>query len=382
MSDRPSNGIRIDRIVIHDTESPYESAIATCQDPASSTAAHYVVRSADGAVTQMVPTKNLGFHAGNYSTNLHSIGIENEGYAAHGATWYTESQYRATAELVKYLAARYDIPLDRQHIIGHDNILAPADRFIHDQHWDPGPSWNWQHFMALVGAPLRGKPGVGSVGSAVTIAPGFDENEQTVEVCPQDDGSGATEECTTERQPANFVRLRTEPRPDAPLFGEQTIHPDAPGTDRISDWGATAQAGQQFIVAGRKSDWTAIWYSGSRVWFHNPHGRNTVPARSVTIVKPAGSQALKVYGINYPDVAEYPAGLSPSTQAPLSMYDIPAGQAYVATSPPTPTDDLFPSSGAVVVGAKKMYTVQYSHKTALVYADELSVVGHPSHHHS
>jgi hypothetical protein len=95
----------------------------------------------------------------------------------------------------------------------------------------------------MVGQRSALGPGVGSVGSAVTIAPGFDENEQPVEACPQDDGSGATEECTTERQSANFVRLRTEPRPDAPLLGEQTIHPDTPGTDRISDWGATAQAG-------------------------------------------------------------------------------------------------------------------------------------------
>ncbi|MEW2289481.1 N-acetylmuramoyl-L-alanine amidase [Streptomyces sp. NPDC047841] len=369
VSDRPANGIRIDQIVIHDTESPYESAIATFQNPASSVAAHYVVRSSDGAVTQMVPTKNLGFHAGNYSTNLHSIGIEHEGYAAHGATWYTESEYHTTAELVKYLAARFDIPLDRQHIIGHDNIPAPADRFTKDQHWDPGPSWNWTHFMAMVGAPLKGRHGFGEVGSAVTIAPGFARNKQTMELCPQDDGSGATTECTTVHQPSNFVYLRTEPRADAPLFGEQTIHPGAPGTDRISDWGATAQAGQQFVVAGKEGDWTAIWYSGSKVWFHNPRGRNTIPAHGVTIVRPAGDQALKVYGTNYPDAAEYPAGLSPSTQAPLSMYTVPAGQAYVSTAAPALTDDFFPSSGKVVFGAKKMYTIQYSHKTVLIYAD-------------
>ncbi len=380
VSNRPANGIRIDQIIIHDTESPYESAIATFQNPAKKVAAHYVVRSSDGAVTQMVPTKDLGFHAGNYSTNLHSIGIENEGYAAHGATWYTQSQYHANAELVKYLAERFDIPLDRQHIIGHDNIIAPADRFTKDQHWDPGPSWNWERFMAMVGAPVEGRHGVGPVGSAVTIAPGFTRNKQTMELCPEDDGSGATEECTTVRKASNFVRLRTEPRADAPLFGEQTIHPDgAPGTDRISDWGSAAQAGQQFVVADKKGAWTAIWYSGSKVWFHNPLDRNTVPARDVTIVKPAGTESLKVYGTNYPDAAEYPAGLSPSTQAPLSMYTVPAGQAYVSTAAPALTDDFFPSSGKVVFGAKKMYTIQYSHKTALIYADGVIAKGHPSH---
>ncbi|MGW2458023.1 N-acetylmuramoyl-L-alanine amidase [Streptomyces sp. NPDC001761] len=371
VSDRPANGIRIDQIVIHDTESPYESAIATFQDPSSFTSAHYVVRSSDGAVTQMVPTKNLGFHAGNYSTNLHSIGIEHEGYAAHGATWYTQSEYRATAELVKYLAEHFDIPLDRQHIIGHDNVLAPADRFTKDQHWDPGPSWDWERFMGLVGAPLSGRRGIGPVGSAVTMAPDFTRNEQAMELCPQDDGSGATKECTTVRQASNFIALRTEPRADAPLFAEQSIHPNEPGTNRISDWGSAAQAGQQFVVAGVKGDWTAIWYSGSKVWFHNPHGRFTIPARDATIVRPAGTESLKVFGTSYPDADEYPEGLSPSTQAPLSMYSVPAGQAYVATAEPTPTDDFFPSSGKVVIGTGKMYTIQYSHKTALIHADEV-----------
>ncbi|MBU6531177.1 N-acetylmuramoyl-L-alanine amidase [Streptomyces sp. NPDC057245] len=378
-SDRPANGARIDRIIIHDTESPYESAITTFQDPASGSSAHYVVRSSDGAVTQMVPTKNLGFHAGNYSTNLHSIGIENEGYAAHGATWYTESQYQANAELVKYLAERYDIPLDRQHIVGHDNVPAPADQYVDDQHWDPGPSWDWERFMDLVGAPVDGEHGVGEVGSAVTIAPGFTDNEQTMEVCPQDDGSGATEECGTVEQAANFVRLRTEPKADAPLFGEQTIHPDnGTGTDRISDWGATAQAGQQFVVADREGDWTAIWFSGSKLWFHNPDGANTVPASDATVVSPSGDKALEVYGTNYPDADEYPADSSPSTQAPLSMYSVPAGQAYVATSAPAPTDDFLPSSGKVVLGEKKMYSIQYSHKNVLVYADQVSTAEGPS----
>ncbi|GHF00142.1 hypothetical protein E5082_09590 [Streptomyces griseoluteus] len=86
VSSRPANGVRIDTIVIHDTESSYQSAITTFQNPGGSSA-HYVMRSSDGAVTQMVPTKDVAYHAGNYSTNLHSIGIEHEGYAAHGATF-------------------------------------------------------------------------------------------------------------------------------------------------------------------------------------------------------------------------------------------------------------------------------------------------------
>ncbi|MFG3017108.1 N-acetylmuramoyl-L-alanine amidase [Streptomyces sp. NPDC048254] len=370
VSDRPANGIRIDSIVIHDTETSYDTAISLFQKPGGS-ASHYVMRSSDGAVTQMVPTKDLAFHAGNYSTNMHSIGIEHEGYAAHGATWYTEAQYEATAELVKYLAGRFGIPLDREHIVGHDNVAGPNSSLVSGMHWDPGPSWDWNHFMSLVGVHT-GRHGVGPVGSVVTIAPRFADNLQTVQICPSDDPTGATTACTETQQPSDFVYLRTEPSDTAPLFGDQALHPGAAGTDRINDWGSTAVAGQQFVVAGRDGDWTAVWYSGAKVWFHNPHGCNTAPAHGVKVITAAGSSPVAVYGSSYPDAAEYPAGLSPSTQAPLSMYSVPAGQAYVATVAPSLTDDFFPSSGRVVTGAKAMYTIQYNHRVGLVYASDVT----------
>ncbi|MFK0155293.1 N-acetylmuramoyl-L-alanine amidase [Streptomyces sp. NPDC090493] len=370
VSNRPANGIRIDSIVIHDTETSYDAAVNLFTQPGGS-AAHYVMRSSDGAVTQMVPTKDLAFHAGNYSTNMHSIGIEHEGYAAHGATWYTEAQYEATADLVKYLADRFDIPLDRQHIIGHDNVAGPKSSLVSGMHWDPGPSWDWNHLMDLLGVHT-GRHGVGPVGSVVTIAPRFEKNLQTVQICPSDDPTGATTACTETQQPSDFVYLRTEPSETAPLFGDQALHPGAAGTDRINDWGSTAAAGQQFVVADQDGDWTAVWYSGSKVWFYNPHGCNTAPAHGVKVISAAGTSPVAVYGSSYPDAAEYPAGLSPSTQAALSMYTVPAGQAYVATTAPSLTDDFFPSSGTVVTGAKAMYTIQYNHRVALVYASDVT----------
>ncbi|BFH21591.1 hypothetical protein PMJ11TS3_31880 [Paenibacillus melissococcoides] len=39
-----------------------------------------------------------------------------------GATWFSERLYRSSAALVHYLAEKYDIPLDRAHIIGHNEI--------------------------------------------------------------------------------------------------------------------------------------------------------------------------------------------------------------------------------------------------------------------
>ncbi|MFD9001540.1 N-acetylmuramoyl-L-alanine amidase [Streptomyces sp. NPDC059582] len=371
VSNRPANGIRIDSIVIHDLESTYDAGVKGLADPKNVASTHYVMRSSDGAVTQMVPTKDIAFQAGNYSSNLHSIGIEHEGYAAQGAAWYTEAQYEATADLVKYLAGRFGIPLDRQHIVGHDNVAGPNSSLVSGMHWDPGNGWDWDHFMRLLGRPLSGLRGVPDVGSVVTIDPPFADNVQTVQVCPADDPTGATPACTDKQQASNFVYLRTAPDASAPLFGDQAIHGTGAGTNRINDWGSTAQAGQQFVVADVQDDWTAIWYSGSKVWFYNPDGKNTKRAFGVKIIKPAGTTPVAVYGSSYPDKSEYPAGLGASTQAPLSMYTVPVGQAYVATQPPAATDDYF-TSGAVVIGSKKMYTVQYNHRVALVYANDVS----------
>ena len=40
-----------------------------------------------------------------------AIGIEHEGYAIEGATWYTESLYESSAALVRHLAHRYGVEM-------------------------------------------------------------------------------------------------------------------------------------------------------------------------------------------------------------------------------------------------------------------------------
>ncbi|GHJ37453.1 N-acetylmuramoyl-L-alanine amidase [Streptomyces sp. TS71-3] len=365
VSDRPANGIKITEIVLHTTEESYADTITTFQTPGGSSA-QYVMQSSDGAVTQMVPNKDVAFGDGNYWSNLHSVQIEHEGFSARGAEWYTDAAYKQTARLVQYLAARYGVPLDRQHIVGHDDVPAPSDSGLAGQHWDPGYAWDWSRFMRLVGSPTDlGRHGVGPVGSAVTIAPGFAGNEQSYTVCPEDDPTGGTPECTKITAPSNSLFVRSAPADDAPLLLDPVLHPDATaGTDRVNDWSDTVQDGQQFVVAGKQGDWTAIWFDGQKGWIHNPGGRNTLPAHGVRIVKAAGDTAAPVYGTAYPDAAEYPAGHSPSTQKPLTAanYKIPAGQAYVADQQAVPSDDFFAKDGVVVTGAKKYYTIQFNHR--------------------
>ena len=116
----------------------------------------YTMRSSDGHVWQHVNANDVAWHAGNWYVNMHSIGIEHEGFAAQGATWFTESLYRNSAKLVSYLAAKNDIPLDRAHIIGHDQVPGTIPSTVAGMHWDPGPYWDWEHYFDLLGAPIYG----------------------------------------------------------------------------------------------------------------------------------------------------------------------------------------------------------------------------------
>jgi N-acetyl-anhydromuramyl-L-alanine amidase AmpD len=375
VADRPADGLPVRYIVIHDTEGSYQSAIDAFQKPGNGDAANYVIRASDGQVTQSVPNEDVAFHAGNFWFNMHSIGIEHEGYAVYGATWYTQAQYQVTADLVRWLSAQYGIPLDRQHVIGHDGVPGPADGYVAGMHWDPGPYWDWNKFMGMLAAsPAAGRRHHAEpVGSAVTIQPAFDGNQQTVSVCPADDPTGATTACTDRTEGSGILFLHTAPDASAPLLADPYLNSGGAGTDRISDWSATVSAGQQFVVAGRQGDWTAIWFAGQEAWFLDPDGVNTVPAHDVRVLTPASGSTAPVYGSGYPQASEYPSGLSPSAQAPLSKYGVPAGQSYVADTDAVPADDFFHNPpDTIVTGTEKYFTVQYDHRVVLMNAADVT----------
>ncbi|WP_235995939.1 N-acetylmuramoyl-L-alanine amidase [Nonomuraea montanisoli] len=148
---------RIDYIVIHDTEGRYSGIRSMVTDP-DYVSWHYTVRSADGHVAQHVRTRDVAWHAGNWDINARSIGIEHEGYLAKGATWYTEAMYRSSARLLRYLADLYELPLDRAHVLGHDNVPGTTAESHPGMHEDPGPYWDWAHYLELAGSPIGGVP--------------------------------------------------------------------------------------------------------------------------------------------------------------------------------------------------------------------------------
>ena len=119
LADRP-NAPKITNIVIHNTEASYQTTLKLVTDPVRLVAvlAPLVGRH----IAQHLEPQDVGWHAGNWYVNSHSIGLEHEGFAATGAQWFSEPMYRSSARLVRHLATKYDIPLDMQHIFGHDQI--------------------------------------------------------------------------------------------------------------------------------------------------------------------------------------------------------------------------------------------------------------------
>jgi N-acetyl-anhydromuramyl-L-alanine amidase AmpD len=372
LANRPADGLDVRYIVMHDTETTFADAVAIFQNPLSYVSAHYVVRSADGFVAEMVRPQNVAWQAGNWYINSHSIGIEQEGFAIEGATWYTEQLYHASARLVRYLADRYGIPLDRVHILGHDNVPGPTASYQPGMHWDPGPYWDWAHFMAVVGAPITpsGRPGASGV---VTINPNWATNQPPLLDCEH--GGAAMPP-----QPASFVYLHTAPSASSPYITD----PGAPGSAPLcaNQWGDKAATGEQFVLADRQGDWDAIWFAGQEAWFYNPHHQNTVPGAGLIVTPKAGRPSIPVYGRAYPEAAAYPPGITPQAIVPM-QYTLSAGQRYVARDlvrgsyyySPIYTPDL--SDQVVVNGQIRYYEIFLDHRIAYVLASDVDVTPAP-----
>ena len=143
----------INYIVIHTVQGSLTSAINTFASSNLSypRSAHYTV-GLTGEVVKSVPARWEAWHAGTSPLasggkhesrvlNENSIGIEHEGYV-DGERFPTKEQYLTSAGLTRYLCELYDIPMDRDHIVGHDEIKSTKG--------DPGQNWDWDYYLELV----------------------------------------------------------------------------------------------------------------------------------------------------------------------------------------------------------------------------------------
>jgi N-acetyl-anhydromuramyl-L-alanine amidase AmpD len=166
---RPLGMDAVDKIVIHDTEGGWDGSVATLQYD-SGKSVHYIVDADGSRVGQFRPETDTTWHAGNFFYNETSVGIEHVGDTSDPAG-YAAELYATSRALVADIRTRWNVPLDRTHIIGHyqvpnEKLIAndalpctdKLDACEHDDnyggvdnHRDPGEYWQWCQYMEKLG---------------------------------------------------------------------------------------------------------------------------------------------------------------------------------------------------------------------------------------
>lgn len=147
----------ISAVAIHDVEGSYAGCISWFKNCNANVSAHYVVRSSDGQITQMVLEANTAQHVANH--NSYTVGIEHEGYAQQTG-WYTNAMYTASANLVKDICSSHGINPTTAYngpACNCQQTLSTSVKIKGHQHYsitngkvDPGPNWDWKNFYSLI----------------------------------------------------------------------------------------------------------------------------------------------------------------------------------------------------------------------------------------
>lgn len=269
------SGVSISAVTVHTIQGSYAGAISWAKNCASSVSYHYVVRSSDGQITQMVLEANKAWHVG--SENPYTIGIEHEGYVAD-PIWYTEAMYVASADLVRDITeSGYGINPLRTYqgpataatltlggcvkIKGHQHFPGAA-------HTDPGIHWNWEHYYQLINDDpviLTYTSPTGTFFDSGGIAGDYDDDERKLYLIQPADALTITlsVQAFGLEEDWDFLTVYDGEDLDAPIIGEYT------GTT-ISDI-ITSSGGSLLIEfrsdcattdLGWEIDWTTIEASG------------------------------------------------------------------------------------------------------------------------
>lgn len=155
-------GEAISAVTVHTIQGSYAGAISWFKNCSANVSAHYVLRSSDGQVTQMVLESDKGWHVGN--ENPYTIGLEHEGWV-NDSTWYTAAMYQSSADLVKDITqSGYGInPLriayfpwaettnyNVSSIPGTCVRIKGHQHFPGQTHTDPGANWDWKYYDNLI----------------------------------------------------------------------------------------------------------------------------------------------------------------------------------------------------------------------------------------
>lgn len=159
-----ARGTAASAVTIHTMQGSYAGSISWFQNNPYSVSAHYLIRSSDGQVTQMVRESQAAHHVG--SQNNYTLGIEHEGYVNNPA-WYTTAMYNASSALTRHFCARYAIPCSSAYngpAHAGVNVLPTSVKIKGHQHYtgqthvDPGINWDWGRYYTLLNPGTGGNP--------------------------------------------------------------------------------------------------------------------------------------------------------------------------------------------------------------------------------
>ena len=211
-----SRSAAVSAVTIHTAQGSYAGTISWFKNASAQVSAHYVIRSSDGQVTQMVRNADTAWHVRNQ--NSYTLGIEHEGYIDN-SSWYTNAMYESSAALVRSFCSTYSAISCASAYSGASssgiNVLATSVKIKGHQHYsgqthtDPGINWNWSKYYALL------NPGSGGGTGTVTYLDRFESSVGHFNTSPSYSGSTtgistastATRDCTTQKNGSCSLRV-------------------------------------------------------------------------------------------------------------------------------------------------------------------------------
>jgi N-acetylmuramoyl-L-alanine amidase len=118
-------GTRIDRLVFHTSTTTFDNTVATFQGGPRLVSAHAVIDIDQDRIAECVKDADTAWGAGVWAMNLRCFNIE----TADDGRWNDprpDSLYVRSAAYALAKSRKYGIPVDRQHWLRHDEVIATA----------------------------------------------------------------------------------------------------------------------------------------------------------------------------------------------------------------------------------------------------------------
>lgn len=287
------NSVAISAVTIHTVQGSYAGCISWFQNCAAGVSAHYVVRSSDGQVTQMVLESQKAWHVG--SENPYTVGIEHEGYVTNPA-WYTTAMYQSSADLTRNICTDNNInPMrtgfwpwlattyyNQSSIPGNCTRVKGHQHYPNQTHNDPGVNWDWNRFYQLINNTLPAatvySTATGNFYDSGGQSSNYGDDERLIWRIAPANATSITLNFTSfaVENTWDYLYIYDGNSTSSPLIGSYTGNAN-PGTITSSGGSITIEFRSDCATNG--SGWAATWTSTSNL----PSTDNTAPTTSVAV---------------------------------------------------------------------------------------------------